>query len=81
MLLMVLAQSAIVRTAKMGGSIEMQWHLRGLVIVADVFIVIDVRGYQHLMEPMRRTIFEHIYIIVLKNDLGINPSQAFGAKA
>ena len=61
--------------------IEVQWCFGWLVVIANVFIILNIGGYQYFLKPMLAAGFKHIHIFIFKNNFGINPAQAGAAKA
>lgn len=70
-LFVILAQPAIIGTTVMSFRIKFQWCFRCLVIISDILVIVHVRCDQHFIKSMLRTILEHIYILVLKNNFRI----------
>jgi hypothetical protein len=79
-LLVVLAKAAVVRAAIMRGGTKAQRHFGGLIVIADVFIIVDIRCYQYFLKAVVGAILKHIHLAVFKNDFGVYPAQAFGTK-
>ncbi len=61
--------------------IEVQWCFGWLIVIADVFIILNIGCYQYFLKTVLAAGFKHIYISIFKNYLGINPAQAGAADA
>jgi hypothetical protein len=78
---MILAKAAIIRAAIVRFGVEFKRHFTALGIIAAVFIIFHIRGDQYLFKTMLAAVFEHVNLIVLKNNFGVNPAQTGRANA
>ena len=65
----------------MGLGIEFIGRLRGLVVVADVFVVRDIISDQDFGAPVFGAALEHVHPLVFKDNFRINPLEALRAEA
>ena len=64
----------------MGPGVEGVRCLRRLVVVADVFVIGDVIGDDDFRLSVFRAPLEHVNLVVVEDNLGINASEALRAK-
>lgn len=80
MLLMVGTKSTIKGAAPFYGSMELIRVLGGFIVVPDTFVVLNICGNQHPAHAVLRAALLHPHLTVLKDNLGVDATQAFGAK-
>ena len=80
MLLVIGAQTTIVRTTKMYFGVEFQWHFRLFIVVSDLFVIFYIIGNHYFGFSVSFTIFEHPNFVISKNNFSINSFQTFWAK-
>jgi|TARA_R110000744_G_scaffold12306_10_gene36628 hypothetical protein len=73
MLFMVGAQSAIIRTTIMGFGVKGLGVFGSLVVITYILVIGNIIGNDYLRFSMLPAIFEHIYLFILKDNLGIYP--------
>src|SRR5712692_240619 len=78
---MVCAESTVQWTAQLNGCLEAAWQGTGFVVLALAQVVGSIRGEQGAHCSMLWTGLEHIHLVVLQDDLGLNDLQTLGAEA
>ena len=78
---MIRAETAIVWTAVLHGSIPVQWHFRWLdEDLTAAAVVINIIGHQDTLETMVRAPLQHVDTVILKDDLGVDPAETRSAQ-
>jgi hypothetical protein len=75
MLLVILAQTAIIRASKMSFGIKIHRHLAAFGIVAATFVIFDIGSYQNLLKTMMTAIFQHVYFTIFKHNLRVGTAK------
>jgi hypothetical protein len=64
----------------MGFGIELKRVFGSFVVIPNVFIIIYIRGDQYFLPAVFRAALQHKHLFLFKDDLSVDPAQAFGAK-
>jgi hypothetical protein len=81
MLLMVRADTTVIRAAIYRLRMRLPGIFAGFIIIPYLFVIFDIDGDQDLLKTMFLTDLGKIYIPILKNDLGAQLPVTLDTKA